>query len=115
MILYHKSNCSTSLAALKLLKEQGINPEIREYMKQPLSKEEIKALLQKLNLKAEEIIRKKETVYKELLANKKLSQAQIINAIVKYPVLLERPILQVNDKAVIGRPIEKILELINQE
>jgi arsenate reductase len=112
MKIYHNSRCSKSRRTLDIITEKCKDVTIIEYLKNPLSKEEIKGLLQKLGIPAAELIRKGEAEFKENYKGKNLTENEWLNAMVKYPKLIERPILVVGDKAVIGRPPEKVLELI---
>ena len=109
--VYHNSRCSKSRAALDLLTEKKQKFEIVEYLKTPLNSAEIKTILTKLDIPASELIRKGETEFKENYKGKELSETQWIEAMVTYPKLIERPIIVKGDKAVIGRPTERILEL----
>jgi len=109
--LYHNPRCSKSRAALALLNERDIEPNIRRYLEQPPSTEELAELLGCLGLTAKEVLRTGEAVYRELnLAG--ASEEQLIEAINQHPILLERPILRVGKRAVIGRPPERVLELL---
>ena len=110
--VYHNPRCSKSRCALAFLDDKGIEFEVVEYLKTMPSKEEIKLLLEKLGIKAEELIRKGELDYKENFKGKNLTEIQWIEAMTKYPKLIERPIVIKNDKAVIARPTERILELV---
>lgn len=111
--IYHNPRCSKSREALQLLVDNDIQPTVIEYLKTPLNVNEIKKLLKLLAIKPREIMRKNETLYKTLnLENEKLSDEKLINALVENPILIERPIVVVKNKAVIGRPPEKVLELI---
>lgn len=111
--LFHNPRCSKSRGALELLEERGIQPEIVRYLETPPSAVELKALLGKLGIGARQLLRTGEDEYKTLdLANPALSDAQLIDAMVSHPKLIERPILIVGDKAVIGRPPEKVLEIL---
>ena len=94
------------------MKEHKVKPDIFLYTETPPTAEEIKDILKKLGIKAEELIRKKESIYKEKFAGKKMTEEKWIKAMVKYPILIERPIVIKGNKAVIGRPTEKILEII---
>lgn len=111
MEFYHNPRCGKSRTALKLLNEKGIEPEIREYLKTPPSADEIKSLLKKLGIKAHDLIRTGESIYKENFKGKELSEDQWIKAMADYPILIERPIYIKGDKAVIGRPPENVLDL----
>jgi arsenate reductase len=110
--IYHKSNCSTSLEALRILKEAGPEITIIEYLVHPLTADELKSLLKKLGMKASELVRKKEAVYKEKFEGKKMTEAQWIKALAKYPILMERPIVLKGGKAIIPRPMEKLKEFL---
>ena len=111
--LFHNPNCSKSRATLNLLTENNIEPVIIEYLKTPLTKELIEEILQKLNQEPRDIMRKKEQPYIDYkLGNSALERTQLIAAIIKDPILLERPIVLANNKAVIGRPPELVLKII---
>ena len=111
--LYHNPRCSKSRGALELLEARGLTPTIVRYLETPLDAAQLQALLGKLKLSARQLLRTGEDEYKSLsLADSNLSEAQLIAAIAAHPKLMERPILEVGDKAVIGRPPENILELL---
>ena len=97
---------------MDFLKKKKIKPEVFLYLETVPTEEEIKSVLKKLGIKAEELIRKKESIYKEKFMDKKMSEEKWIKAMMKYPILIERPIIIKGNKAVIGRPTEKILEII---
>ncbi|MHB9798541.1 arsenate reductase (glutaredoxin) [Pseudomonas sp. MT3] len=112
--LFHNPRCSKSRGALELLEERGIQAEIIRYLETPPSAAELKALLGKLGIGARQLLRTGEDEYKTLdLANPALSDEQLIEAMASHPKLIERPILIVGDKAVIGRPPEKVLEILS--
>ncbi|WP_306419346.1 arsenate reductase (glutaredoxin) [Novimethylophilus kurashikiensis] len=110
--IYHNPRCSKSRGACDLLAEKGIKPEVVEYLKQPPTKEELRALLTKLDMKPVDIVRHSEEIYRQEYAEKNLDDEAWLDALIAHPVLIERPIVVVGDKAVIGRPPEKILELL---
>ncbi len=110
--IYHNPRCGKSRSALALLEEKGLQPHIIEYLKTPPAKEELRAILRKLGMKPEQIVRKGEDVYKQKFAGKALTDEQWLDALVKNPILIERPILVKGDKAVIGRPPDNVLELL---
>ena len=110
--VWHKTTCSKSCEVMSLLKKKKVKPEVFLYLETVPTEEEIKSVLKKLGMQAEELIRKKESIFKEKFADKKMSEEKWIKAMVKYPILIERPIVIKGNKAVIGRPTEKILEII---
>ena len=112
MKIYHNPRCSKSRQTLALIQDKGAQVEIIEYLNDVPTKKELKELLQKLNLPAEAIIRKGEADYKDHFKGKTLTNDQWIDAMIKYPKLIERPIVVRDNKAVLGRPPENVLELI---
>jgi arsenate reductase len=104
--IYHKSNCSTSIKLLNILKDSGKKYRIIEYIKTPPNIEELKTLIDKLGIPAEALLRKKEPLFKEKYAHKKLSEKQCMEIMIENPILIERPILIKRTRAIIGRPIE---------
>lgn len=110
---YHNPRCSKSRQALMILKEQGIEPTIIEYLETPPDKATLEGILSQLTISARQLLRKGEDKYKELgLDNDSLSEEELIAAMLAHPILIERPILTVNGKAVIARPPEKVLTII---
>lgn len=113
VIVYQKPTCTTSRKALKYLSEKGVEFEKVNYYEKKFTKNKLKTLLKKMGLKAEELLRKRDKAYKELdLKNNKYTQAQLIELMVNNPDLIERPIIEMGEKAVLARPIEKIDELL---
>ena len=110
--IYHNPRCQKSREGLKILEESGKTFTIVKYLNQPLSKEEIEELLDLLDISAEELIRTKEKVWKENYKGKDLSKEELIEAMQEHPKLIERPIVVKDKKAIIGRPPEKIKELL---
>ncbi len=110
--IYHNPRCSKSREGVKLLEEQGKAFEIIQYLKDVPTEEEFKKLLIKLNIKPIELVRVKEQIWKDNFKGKQLSDGEIIKAMLDYPRLIERPIVINGNKAVIGRPVESILEII---
>ncbi len=111
--IYHNPRCSKSRQTLALLEENGITPDVVEYLKETPDAAALKAILKKLGISARELLRTKEDAYKELgLADKTLSDDDIIAAMIKAPKLIERPIVIKGDQARIGRPPETVLEII---
>jgi len=112
MRILHNSRCRKSREGLKILEESGLQFEIIDYLNQPLDKDQIKDLLTKLEIEPIELVRKNESIWKENYKGKDLSREQVIEALAKHPKLIERPIVIVGDKAVVGRPPENILEIL---
>ncbi len=110
--VYHNTRCSKSREVCSILETKKVKVEVVEYLKTPLTQKEIKELLQMLGLKAEEIVRRGEPIYKEQFANKKLTEAQWIKALAENPILIERPIIVKGNRAIIGRPPERVLEFL---
>ncbi|RKZ89010.1 MAG: arsenate reductase (glutaredoxin) [Gammaproteobacteria bacterium] len=111
--IYHNPRCSKSRQTLALLEQQGIKPEIIEYLKIPPTPNVLNTVLNQLGINARELLRKGEAAYKELnLADKTLTNQQLIQAMCEHPKLIERPIVIHNNKAKIGRPPEAVLEII---
>jgi arsenate reductase len=102
-----------------LLQENGVEPTVVDYLKQPPTPTELKALFRKLGLRAEQLLRKGEELYQALSvergwAGKKLSEAEWINVMAEHPILIERPIVVLGDRAALGRPPEQVLTLLNK-
>ncbi len=102
--IYHNNQCSKSREALGLLREKSADFTIIEYLKENQSAKEVLILLTKLGLSAHELMRKGEQDYKDHVKGKTLSEKEMINLLVKYPKLIERPIIVKGNKAIIGRP-----------
>ena len=112
-LIYHNSRCSKSRQALGLLRDNAIEPTIVEYLKEPLSKPQLKELLKKLGLEPRELLRKSEKEFKALqLSNKSLSDDVVLDYMIKHPTLIERPIIVRGDDAVIGRPADNIFNIM---
>ena len=113
LTLYHNPRCSKSRAALELLQARGLEPTVVRYLDTPPDADALKAVLAKLGLHARALLRTGEDEYKALnLADATLGEDQLIDAMVQHPKLIERPILIAGDKAAIGRPPEKVLEIL---
>lgn len=110
--IYHNPRCGKSRAALGILTGHGIAPNIVEYLKTPLDRDQLRALLKKLGLKPEQIVRKGEDVYKQSYASKTMTDDDWLDALVEHPILIERPIIVKGSRAVVGRPPEKVSELL---
>jgi len=109
---YHNPRCKISRQGLSMLQEKGVELEVIEYLRKPPTIKELKTLLVKLNIKPQEIIRTNEKLYQEKFKGKKFTNEEWMKIIIENPVLIERPILEKEYKAIIGRPVENILELL---
>lgn len=111
--IYHNPRCSKSRQTLQLLQQHSDDIEIIEYLKAPPSKEQLQETLDLLGLKPRELMRTGESIYQKLnLDNQSLDDAALIQAMLEHPILIERPIVINNGKAVIGRPPENVLDII---
>jgi arsenate reductase len=111
--IYHNPRCSKSRQTLQLLQDQGIEPEIFEYLKTAPTAAELEDILQKLNMEPRDLMRKNEAEYKATgMDNPDLDRKALIQGMVDTPKLIERPIVLANGKAVIGRPPEDVLNII---
>lgn len=110
--IFHNPRCSKSRQTLAILNEHNANAEVIEYLKTSVSKEELQEIVDMLGIKPIELIRKGEKLFKENHKGKNLTDAQWIQVMVDNPILIERPIVIKDGKAVIGRPPEKVLDII---
>jgi len=111
MTIYHNPRCMKSRQTLALIKEKGIKPEIRLYLKDVPSVEEFKLVLAKLNMNASDLVRRNEAIYKERLKGMTFTEDEWITILLESPKLIERPIVLKGHKGVIGRPPENVLQL----
>ncbi|KTC28291.1 MAG: arsenate reductase (glutaredoxin) [Pseudomonas sp.] len=113
LTLYHNPRCSKSRAALELLEQRGLAPTVVRYLETPLDAAQLRSLLAKLGIGARQLLRTGEDEYKDLgLADTSLGEEQLIAAIAQHPKLMERPVLEAGDRAIIGRPPENVLEIL---
>lgn len=111
--VYEKPTCTTCRNADKILRESGIDYEKINYYVEPLSAPKIKELLKKMGISARQLLRTAEPAYKDLgLATSQHSEDELVGLMVKNPDLIQRPIVERGDRAVLGRPVEKIAELL---
>jgi arsenate reductase len=112
--IYHNPRCSKSRQTLALLEERGVSPEVILYLETPPTEAKLKDILAKLGIPPRELMRKGEAEYKDNnFKDSSLSDADLLAAMVKFPKLIERPIVVKGNKAKIGRPPESVLELLN--
>ena len=110
--IYHNPRCSKSRQTLALLEENGVQPEVVEYLRDPLDGDTLRDVLGKLGCSAHDIVRTKEAEYTEAGLSAESSEESVMEALQRYPKLLERPIVVRGTKAVIGRPPENVLDLL---
>jgi arsenate reductase (glutaredoxin) len=111
--VYEKPTCSKCREMTKLLKEGGFDFDKVNYYLEPFSESKLKSLLKKMGIAPRELLRTSESIYKELgLAKKDLSDAELIDLMVKHPDLVQRPIVERGNKAVLGRPTENVQSLL---
>jgi arsenate reductase len=110
--IYHNSRCGKSRTAMQILQEKEIEFEVIEYLKTPLNQNQIKALLKKLGMNAMDLIRKNEEIYKTNFKDLQLSEKDWIKVLAENPILIERPIIENNERAIIARPPELVEEFI---
>ena len=112
LTIYHNPRCTKSRQTLERIRAAGQEPEVIEYLKTPVSAAELKALLTKLGISAQELLRKGEAIYKAEYKGKDLSEDEWIEAMVAHPKLIERPIVVLGDRAILGRPPENVDQLL---
>lgn len=111
--VYQKPTCTTCRQVHTVLKESGVDFESVNYYVDPISKTKLKELLKKMGISAAQLLRKKEAIYKELELNtKELPEEKLIELMAKHPDLIERPIVEKGEKAILARPAERIKEII---
>ena len=112
--IYHNPRCRKSRETLKLIEDSGKPFQIVEYLKQPLDAAGLKRLTEMLGIGASALIRKNEAIWKEQYRGKELSEAEVLKAMETHPKLMERPVVVLGDRAVLGRPPENVLELLKK-
>lgn len=112
-VIYHNPRCSKSRNTLALLQERGVEPDVVLYLEASPDAEEIRSLLQKLDLSAAQLVRRGEDAYKAAGLNSNSSEEELIAAMACHPKLIERPIVVSGARAVLGRPPENVLELLD--
>ena len=106
--VYHNNRCGKSREAIKIVEASGKEFEIIKYLEKPPTFDELELLLKKLNYQPLDLVRQKESIWTERFKGKKLSNEEIIKALVENPILIERPIIILKDKAIVARPTEKL-------
>jgi arsenate reductase (glutaredoxin) len=113
MTIYHKPTCTTCRQALQILKDSGQPFEAVNYYEKPFTKTQLKRLLKKAGLQARDVLRTKEDIYKSLgLATKELSEDDLLDVMIKHPDLVQRPIVEKGETAILARPADTIKDLL---
>lgn len=111
--IYHNPRCSKSRQTLQLLRDNGIEPDVIEYLKAPPTATTLDTILKQLNIEPRELMRTQEAPYQQhSLGDDRLTRDELITAMVEHPILIERPIVVNGDRAAIGRPPERVLEIL---
>ena len=114
-VIYHNPRCSKSRQTLSLLESKGVQTRVELYLENPPSERSIKNLLEKLDINARDLIRKNEEEFKKSGLTLSSNEQALVSAMAKNPKIIERPIVVCGESAVIGRPPENVLELIENE
>lgn len=115
MKVYHNPSCSKSRLCVDYLTHAKLDFDVRNHLKNPLSLEELQDLLTKLHLKPSQLVRRNEVIFKEASKGLVLTEDEILQLMLDYPKLIERPIVEVNGKAVLARPIENLESFLHIE
>lgn len=115
LTFYHNPRCGKSRAALALLQERNVPLHIIEYLKEPPSRDELAMLRRKLGLAPKDWVRKGEAEFKQARLNTDSAEGKLLDAMAKHPILIERPIAVRGKRAVVGRPPERVLELLDEK
>ena len=110
--IFHNPRCSKSREALNILQEQNVSVEVIEYLNGDLKKSTLESVLKKLKISAFDLLRKGEDDYKNFVKGKEFSENEVVDLMIQYPKLIERPIVINGDKAIVGRPPSLVLDLI---
>ena len=114
IVIYHNPRCSKSRQTLALIRDRGVEPEVVEYLKTPLDGEALRDLLRALGMTARDLVRSGEAPYRELgLGDPDTPEEDLVAAIAAHPVLMQRPIVRRGGRAVVGRPPERVAELLD--
>ena len=111
IIIYHNPKCSKSRKTLEYIKDKNINPTIKLYLQEDITEKEIKNIVKMLGIKPIELVRQQEEEFKSY-KNKDLDDEEVFNLLIKYPKLIERPIVVSDNRAILSRPPEKVLDII---
>lgn len=112
LTIYHNPRCSKSRETLELIRAKGIEPTIIEYLKNVPTEKELKLLLMQLGMRADQLVRKNEAVFKEKFKGLEFNEDEWVTVMIEEPKLIERPIVVKGHSAILGRPPENVLDLI---
>ena len=112
MKIYHNARCRKSRETLAIINKHNIPVTIIEYLKNPVTKTEIKRIIKLLNISAFDLIRKEEKIFKDMYKDKKMTEDQYLDLLCRHPILIQRPIVIKDSKAVLGRPPINVLDLL---
>jgi len=112
LTIYHNKRCKKSREGLEIIEKSGKDFQIREYLKEPLTEKELKKVLSKLNITPLQLVRQNEKLWKENYKGKDLSDTEIIKIMAEHPGIIERPIVETDNSAIIGRPSIQIKNII---
>ncbi len=111
-VIWHNPRCSKSRKTLELIRAEGFDPDIVEYLNEPPGVDDIEVVLKKLNIEPKELMRKGESIFKELNLGSESNWNNLITAMRENPILIERPVVLAGDKAALGRPPEDVLKIL---
>lgn len=111
--IYHNGECSKCRGALEIIQEKAIPHQVRWYLAEPLGKDELVALLGKLGLPPSGLVRKSEPLYTEQYEGKSLTEDEWLDVLATHPILMQRPVVEKGDRAIIARPPERVFEILN--
>ena len=112
LTIYHNPACSKSRETLALIREHGVEPRVVEYLKTPPDQATLRTLIERLNIRAEDLVRREEAEFKEHFAGKQLDEAGWIQALADHPRLIQRPIVISGEHGILGRPPANVLPLL---
>jgi arsenate reductase len=115
MKIYHNPRCRKSRESLQILLDHNIELEIIEYLKNPLTKKEIENILKMLGISAKDLVRKGEKIFKDLYKDRDMSEDEYLHILYLNPILIERPIVVKDNRAVLGRPPINVLDLLDKQ
>ena len=115
MIIFYNPRCSKCREAAGILEERSCDFEIREYLKDPPTVKELRSIVQKLGCRPQDLVRKSEPLYKEKYEGKKITGAGWLKILSEHPILIERPIVITDEKAIIGRPPSLVVDFISRK